>query len=174
MKTTQIQHLTKSAVVAAIYVILTLGIAPISYGPLQFRVAEVLNLLAFFNPVYIIGVTLGCFISNLNSPFGLYDVIFGTFHTFVSLILIWKTRRLVAASVWPAILSFIIAYELMLVINTPFLETWFYVGVSEIIICTLIGVPVFHLLHRSGFLRRYIMAEGFTKWPASPTSLQAE
>ena len=49
MNNNRIRNLTVSAVVAAIYVILTLGIAPISYGPIQFRVSEILNLLAFFN-----------------------------------------------------------------------------------------------------------------------------
>lgn len=167
MKPSQIQNLTKSAVVAAVYVVLTLAIAPISYGPIQFRVAEILNLLAFFNPVYIIAVTLGCFISNLNSPFGLYDVVFGTLHTFISVFLIWKSRRLITGSLWPALLSIIIALELNLVLATPVLETWFYVALSEIIICTLIGVPVIYLLHRSGFLRRYIMIPCFAKWPDS-------
>ncbi len=166
MKSSHIQNLTKSAVVAAVYVVLTLAVAPISYGPIQFRVAEILNLLAFFNPIYIIAVTLGCFISNLNSPFGLYDVVFGTAHTFLSVLFIWRSRRLITASLWPALLSVIIALELNLVLATPILETWFYVALSEIIICTLIGVPVVYLLHRSGFLRRYIMIPGFAKWPA--------
>lgn len=165
MNHNRIQNLTRSAVVAAIYIILTLSIAPISYGPVQFRVSEILNLLAFFNPMYIIAVTLGCFISNLFSPFGLFDVVFGTAHTALSLILIWKSRNLILASLWPALLSFIIAWELNLVLNTPFLETWLYVGISEIIICTVIAVPVFMALRQTGFLHRYIMAPGFSKWP---------
>ena len=165
MNQNRVQNLTRSALVAAIYVILTLGIAPISYGPVQFRIAEILNLLAFFNPIYIIAVSVGCFISNLFSPFGLYDVFFGTLHTALALILIWKSRNLILASFWPAILSFIIAFELNLVLNTPFLETWIYVGFSEIIITTLIAVPVFTILRQSGFLQRFIIAAEFNKWP---------
>lgn len=165
MNHNRVQNLTRSAVVAAIYVALTLGIAPISYGPVQFRVAEILNLLAFFNPIYIVAVSVGCFISNLFSPFGLYDVLFGTAHTTLALILIWKSRNLVLSSFWPAILSFIIAFELNLVLNTPFLETWLYVGVSEIIITTLIAVPIFSILRQSGFLQRFIIAPEFNKWP---------
>lgn len=165
MNHNHVQNLTRSALVAAIYVVLTLGIAPISYGPVQFRVAEILNLLAFFNPIYIVAVSVGCFISNLFSPFGLYDVLFGTLHTALALILIWKSKNLVLASFWPAILSFIIAFELNLVLNTPFLETWIYVGVSEIIITTLIAVPVFTILRQSGFLQRFIVAPKFNKEP---------
>ncbi|NLB23531.1 MAG: QueT transporter family protein [Clostridium sp.] len=165
MNHNHVQNLTRSALVAAIYVVLTLGIAPISYGPVQFRVAEILNLLAFFNPIYIVAVSVGCFISNLFSPFGLYDVFFGTLHTALALILIWKSKNLVLASFWPAILSFIIAFELNLVLNTPFLETWIYVGVSEIIITTLIAVPVFTILRQSGFLQRFIVAPKFNKEP---------
>lgn len=163
MRNNSVQTLTRSAAVAAIYVILTLAVAPFSYGPIQFRLAEILNLLAFFNPIYIFAVTLGCFISNLFSPFGLYDVFFGTLHTFLSLLLIWRSRRLFTASLWPAVLSFIIAWELKLVIGSPFWETWLYVALSEIIICTVIAAAVFMVLRRSGFLEKYIQAPYFDK-----------
>ncbi len=35
----------------------------------QFRISEMLNFLAFYNPKYIIGVTIGCMIANLFSTF---------------------------------------------------------------------------------------------------------
>lgn len=160
--------LAKIAVVAAAYSVLTLVIAPFGYGPIQFRFAEILNLLAFFNPIYIIAVTLGCFLSNLFSPFGIYDVFFGTLHTLISLILIWKSKRILTASVWPAIFSFIIAYELKLVLNVPFLETWLFVGLSELIICSVIAVPVMWLIHKSGFIREFIQDRNHRKWLNNP------
>lgn len=117
--------------------------------------------------MYIAAVTLGCFISNLFSPFGLFDVVFGTLHTFLSLILIWKTRHLITASLWPAVLSLIIAVELKLVLNTPVIETWLYVAVSEIMICTVISIPIYLMLKQTGFLPRYIISDQFDKWPVS-------
>ena len=37
--------------IAAMYVVLTLALAPISYGPVQFRVSELLKPLVLFNPI---------------------------------------------------------------------------------------------------------------------------
>lgn len=160
--------LAKIAAVAAIYFVLTMAISPFSYGPVQFRAAEILNLLAFFNPIYIIAVTLGCFISNLFSPFGIYDVIFGTLHTLISLTLIWKTRNILMASLWPAVMSFIIAFELRLVLNVPFLETYMFVALSEVIICTVIAIPVMYMVNKTGFIRNYILIKNHKKWENNP------
>ena len=49
----------------------------LSFGVYQFRISEMLNFLAFYNPKYIIGVTIGCMIANLFSSFGLIDVFVG-------------------------------------------------------------------------------------------------
>ncbi|MEG0320128.1 MAG: QueT transporter family protein, partial [Niameybacter sp.] len=78
------KRLVTVALVAALYAVLTVALAPISYGNLQFRVSELMVLLAFFDPFYIGGLTLGCFIANLLGPNGIMDVIFGTLATFVS------------------------------------------------------------------------------------------
>ena len=160
--------LVKIAVIAAIYFVLTITVAPFGFGPIQFRFAEILNLLAFFNPIYIIAVALGCFLSNLFSPFGIYDVFFGTLHTLISLLFIWKSPRILSASVWPAVFSLIIAFELKLVLNVPFLETWFFVGLSELIICSVIAVPIMWFINKSGFIRDFIQVKPHPKWLNNP------
>ena len=66
MKNKTVRDLTHIAIVAALYVVLTV-VPPfnlISYGPYQFRIAEMFNLLGFYNRKYIIAVTLGCVIAN--------------------------------------------------------------------------------------------------------------
>ena len=60
-----VSELTKTALVAAIYVVLTVALIPLAYGPVQFRLAEMLNNLTVFNKRYIWAVTLGCLIANL-------------------------------------------------------------------------------------------------------------
>ena len=47
--------LVRQAMIAAIYAVLTWMIPSLSYGPIQFRISEVMTLLAFFNPEYIVG-----------------------------------------------------------------------------------------------------------------------
>ena len=69
-------RLVRGAVIAALYAMLTLTIP--AYGALQFRLSEVMTLLAYFDPFYIIPLTIGCAIANIASPFGIIDVIFGS------------------------------------------------------------------------------------------------
>ena len=70
-----IKDLVLYASVAAIYIVLTMLLGGLSFGPIQFRIAEALVLLCFFNKKYFYPLTLACLISNFMSPFGIYDVI---------------------------------------------------------------------------------------------------
>ena len=77
------KRIVTTAAIAALYAATTLVIAPLSFGNYQFRISEVLVLLALFDPLYIGGLTLGCFIANMLGPNGIMDVIFGTIATFI-------------------------------------------------------------------------------------------
>lgn len=57
--------LAKSALVAALYALLVLAFAPLSFGPVQFRVAEALTLLPWLFPEAVLGLFVGCLVSNL-------------------------------------------------------------------------------------------------------------
>lgn len=79
----QIRNLTWAAIIAALYVVLTLILAPIGYGMIQFRLSEALTLLPLYTPAAIPGLVLGCFLSNLLNPqnLGPVDIIGGTLAT---------------------------------------------------------------------------------------------
>ena len=83
-----VRDMTQIALVAAIYVALTITppLNAISYGAYQFRISEMMNFMAFYHRKYIIGVTLGCMIANLYS-FGIVDVFVGGGSTLVFLTL---------------------------------------------------------------------------------------
>lgn len=71
------KHVVFVAVVGALYTVLTLGLAPISYGPIQFRVSEVLKVFALFNPWTGVGIAVGDIFSALSSPYiGPWELIF--------------------------------------------------------------------------------------------------
>lgn len=155
MKNNISNKLVKMAVVAAIYTVLTVMLAPISYGVIQFRISEIMVLLAFFNPIYIGGLTLGCLISNIFGGNGPLDIIFGTFATFISVVAISFTSKvlrankfgLAIASIWPVIFNgIIIGWMLNIVSGAPLILTMLEVGLSEFIIISIIGVPVALLL----------------------------
>jgi uncharacterized membrane protein len=139
-----------TGIVAALYAALTIGLAPISYGGIQFRISEVMTLLAFINPLYIGGLTLGCFLANLASPLGIIDVIFGTFATFLSVWMMSKTTHIFVASLWPVLFNgVIIGIELWYVFQLPLFLTMFQVAFGEFVVVSVLGVLVFRygILH---------------------------
>ena len=79
--------LARAAIIAALYAVLTVVTAPISYGAVQFRIAECLCILAFFFDEAVVGLTIGCVIANLFSPSSMLDVVLGSAATFVACLL---------------------------------------------------------------------------------------
>lgn len=84
MKQFTVRDFVQVALIAALYIVLTITppLNAISYGAYQFRISEMLNFTAFYNRKYIVGLTLGCMISNFYS-FGLVDVLVGGGSTLV-------------------------------------------------------------------------------------------
>lgn len=152
-KTTR--RLVRTALIAAIYAALTLMLAPISYGNIQFRISEIMVLLAFVDPFYIGGLTLGCFISNILGPNGLPDIILGTFATFISVTAISFTAKYVkndkkalfVSSLWPTIFNaLIIGWMLNYLFEVPLLLSMGQIAVGEFVVVTLVGLPIFKLV----------------------------
>lgn len=156
MKKYSITHrLVFQALIAALYAAMTYLLPAFSYGPIQFRISEILALLAFFHPDFVIGLTVGCALSNLASPFGLVDVVVGSFHTFIATYCMTKVKDIRIAALFPALFSFIIGLEIMLLSSEPvnfFLVTG-QIMLSEWVIVFLIGIPFFKLLEKHSGLR---------------------
>lgn len=152
-------NLTRLALVAAIYVVLTLAIPAISYGPVQFRVSEILTLLCFYNPYYIPALTIGVFISNIFSSLGMIDLVFGTAHTLIAVVIMSKTKNIWLASLMPALFSFIIGAQIVIVSPEPlsFFAITASIMVSEFIIVSLIGVPSFKLLEKNTIFKDKVL-----------------
>jgi uncharacterized membrane protein len=95
MKTMQnkVTYVAYSALIAALYVVLTLPFASFAFGPIQFRLAEALCVLPFFTPAAIPGLTIGCFLANLLGGGVPMDVIFGTLATLIGAVLSCKLRQ---------------------------------------------------------------------------------
>lgn len=85
-----IRQLTLNSMIAAIYIVIAIFLP--SYGPVQFRLTEMFAHLPLFNRKYTLGLVLGVALANIRSSFGIYDVIFGTLHTILS---VWLASKLV-------------------------------------------------------------------------------
>ena len=84
MSDRKVKKLITAAIVGALYAALTMLLAPISYGPVQIRVSEVLCIMPFFLPYTSWGLFIGCAIANLLSAAGILDVVFGSLATLIA------------------------------------------------------------------------------------------
>jgi uncharacterized membrane protein len=78
--------LIQSALIAALYLALTVATSFMSFQAVQLRLAEVLTALPALFPSAILGVFMGCLLSNLlnPSPLGIVDIIAGSATTLVA------------------------------------------------------------------------------------------
>lgn len=87
--------MARAAVIAAAYVVLTFPMAQIAFGPVQFRLAEALTVLAALMPAAIPGLFVGCLLANLTNPasLGPVDIIGGSLATFLAAWLTWRLQH---------------------------------------------------------------------------------
>lgn len=156
MKQSALRAFMRISVTAALYVALTLAVAPLSYGAVQFRLSEVLTLLCFFKKDYCYALILGCAISNLFSPLGVLDLIFGVASTVFSVVGMRTVKNIWVASLFPAISMVFIAWELSL-LNMPFWYSFLTAALGEVVVVTAIGVPLFKALRKNRFFKETVL-----------------
>jgi uncharacterized membrane protein len=160
MKKKSALFITQSAVIAAIYVVLVFVFDYWSFGPIQFRVAEMLTILPFFTPAAIPGLAIGCLIANIVGGAIIWDIIFGSLATLLGAIGTYLLRKhkwmaplppiLANTLIVPFILKFAYCYDGLL---PYFMLT---VGLGEIIVCGVFGMPLLLALskHRNAIFRQ--------------------
>ena len=89
----KIRTLTTAAIIAAAYAALTLLLAPISYGAVQFRVSEALTVLPFFTPAAVPGLFVGCLVANLIAGVNPVDFVVGSGATLLAALLSYLLGR---------------------------------------------------------------------------------
>ena len=175
MKTKSTVYIVQAAVIAALYAALTIlqntllpGTASMA---VQFRVAEVLTILAVFTPAAIPGLTIGCVIANISSlsVLGPYDLIFGSIASLIAAVLMYllRNKRLfklpVASALMPALANgFIVGFE----IEFFFVEGGFHFGdflfqggcvaLGELGVLFVLGLPLARLIDKQGFDKKLL------------------
>lgn len=175
MKTKSTVYIVQAAVIAALYAALTIlqntllpGTASMA---VQFRVAEVLTILAVFTPAAIPGLTIGCVIANISSlsVLGPYDLIFGSIASLIAAVLMYllRSKRLfklpVASALMPALANgIIVGFE----IEFFFVEGGFHFGdflfqggcvaLGELGVLFVLGLPLARLIEKQGFDKKLL------------------
>lgn len=166
-----LRKLVTAAIIGAAYAALTM-INPFSYGPIQFRVSEVLCILPFFFPSSAFGLAVGCVIANLISAYGMLDIVFGSLATLLAGLCTAaigiKARksdtagwgRYIAACLMPVIFNApivgcVLAYASL---NDPTIQGGFWqtaaifggqVGLGEAVVMLGLGLPIVIYLQKN-------------------------
>ena len=141
----------KMAVVTGVYVAVTIVLSVISFGAIQFRLAEMFNYLPLFNKRYTLAVTLGVAIANLASPLGIVDVLFGSISTLIVLLICRGITRNIASlkkkmfvtALLFSFSMFTIAGQLTVLYQAPFFFNWLIIGLGELLSMGLGGVLIY-------------------------------
>lgn len=156
-----------TALIAAIYAAVTILLAPISYGMLQVRISEALTILPFFSPYSIVGLFLGCLISNFYSPIGPLDIILGSLATLLSAIATYyigktKLKYTKYLAPLPAVI-FNAVFIGALISNVysngnlySFIISALWVGFGEAVSCYALGLPLLLFIDKKESLRKII------------------
>lgn len=169
MKKISVRFLSRGAALAALYLVISVVLMPLSFGAVQVRAAEALALIPVISPIGIWGVTVGCALTNIwgvaagVNILGPLDVFFGTGATFAAALATRTLRNnlffgLPAAACLPPIVinAFVIGGELTFM-ESGEIFTWpllginvAYVGIGQFLSCGIIGLTLIAVLRKTG------------------------
>ncbi len=168
-KSERIRFLTVTGLIAGLYTALTLVLAPLSFGPVQCRVAEAMTILAAYTPAAIPGLTVGCILSNVvglsmgANVAGALDILLGSIATGIAAWLSYRLRgfRVKGLPFWssvpPVVTNALIVGTELAVVITPDLTFYGWlvwvgsVAAGQIIACMGGGLLLAKMLQKTGF-----------------------
>ncbi len=142
---TKTKMLSRGAMIAALYVVLTLiaNALGLANGAIQVRLSEALTVLPIFFPEAIAGLGVGCFISNIITGCALPDIVFGTLATLIGAAgtRIFKISRPLAMLCPVVSNSIIVPFVLKFAYGLG--DVWYYLAftvcIGEVISCVVLG-----------------------------------
>ena len=147
--------ITQAAMIAAIYVVLTVFINAfnLANGAIQLRISEALTVLPVFTPAAIPGLFVGCIVGNILGGAILPDIIFGSIATLIGAFFTYQLRNknrflaplppIIANTV---IVPFVLRYGYGVELPIPFMMLT--VGVGEVVGCGVLGLVLYTALNR--------------------------
>lgn len=161
MKNKKALFITQAAVIAALYVVLVVIFNYISFGPIQFRVAEALTILPYFTPAAIPGLFIGCILANVIGGAVVWDIIFGSIATLISAVFTYLLRKKskFLAPLPPVLANTIIVPWVLKYAYGAEEMVWFMavtVGIGEILACYVLGMILLFALNK---VRRQVFGE---------------
>ena len=159
------KKLTQSALIAALYVVLTYleyAVAPtLTNGMIQFRLSEALCVLAFFTPSAIWGLSVGCLLFNLINGATALDFVVGTAASALAAIAMYHTRSIkiggypLPGMLMPAIFNgVLVGWELSWFLGFGFWLNAMYVAVGEVVVLMTLGTALYYTLRHKDLYKK--------------------
>lgn len=144
------KRIVRASLVAALYVVLCIVFQPISFGPIQVRIAEAFVVLPFLDPAFIPGIYIGVLLANMIGGLGAWDIWFGSFLTLVAGILTWKMPKSYLAPIPPILINaFGVSAYVAPLYGFPYLLSVLWIGIGETIATYAIGLPILKLFQKN-------------------------
>lgn len=147
--------LTRAALIAALYVILTFlsQMFGLASGVIQFRLSEALTFLPMLYKESVWGLTIGCLIANVLTGCALWDVIFGSIATLLGALGTYYIGRKIPilGPVFPILSNMLIVPAVLQAVYGAEESYWFLmitVGVGEIVCCGLMGWSLYKVFKK--------------------------
>jgi uncharacterized membrane protein len=163
MKQNTIRKIVFGGLIGGIYAALTLALAPISYGEVQFRIAEALSVLPFFSAFSTWGLFIGCLLSNILSPIGPLDMIFGSLATLIAAVLTYyigksslKFKRFIAPLPAVIVNAVVVGLLISYSANIPFILPALQVGFGQLVVCYVLGLPLLMVIEKNDTIKSYL------------------
>ena len=161
MKNKKALFITQAAVIAALYVVLVVIFNYISFGPIQFRVAEALTILPYFTPAAIPGLFIGCILANVIGGAVSWDIICGSIATLIGAVFTYllRNKSKFLAPLPPVLANTIIVPWVLKYAYGAEEMVWFMavtVGIGEILACYVLGMILLFALNK---VRRQVFGE---------------
>ncbi len=159
IKNESITRTVRAGMIAALYVALTLAVAPVGFGSLQFRPSEALTILPLYFPEAIPALFVGCLISNIVSAYGIADILFGSAATLIAAYLTSRARNKYTAPIPSVIINALVIGVMISVMSVPEGGEAFWttlcvnilsLAVSQGCVCYLLGVPLATAIEKHG------------------------
>lgn len=160
----KVRDLALASIFAALYAALVVFLAVISFQLVQVRLADALIPLSIvFGWPAVVGVTIGCVVSNAISPLPsvVIDVAFGSVANFVGSFLAWKVGRskgreslvneFLGCSVATIVITFMVGTYLAMITEMELWIWWLGIGIGSVVSINILGYILIQLMKKLKF-----------------------
>ena len=154
--------LAANAILAALYAVVTILTAPLSYGLANFRLSEALIVLCCFEPSLYAGIILGCFLANFFSTVTALDIVVGTLATVIACALTARCHKPWLIPLPNVLVNGILVGAMLAAVLFPnqlvagFLLAFVQVSFGEAVVMYGLGVPLYLFLRRGDLVSKLL------------------